>query len=78
MFDRCEEVSLSNKVLQAGSVSFGGVSWTVLIVVALVVIVTITALLRARREDVPRVFDSFVRIFGSLSWLATSRRSSKE
>lgn len=38
-----------------------------LIVVALVVIVAITALLRARPEDVPKVFESFVRIFGSLS-----------
>ncbi|CAM3870086.1 hypothetical protein SMNI109538_17100 [Smaragdicoccus niigatensis] len=65
-------------MLQAGGFSVGGASWTVLIVVALVVIVTITALLRARREDVPRVFDSFVRIFGSLGWLANVRRSSKE
>ena len=60
-------------MLQAEGFAFGGASWTVLIVVALVVIVTITALLRARREDVPRVFDSFVRIFGSIGWLTGGR-----
>ena len=69
-----EEVALRKIAFVAsGGMAIDGASLTVLIVVGLVVVVAITALLRARPEDVPKVFDSFVRIFGSISRITGGR-----